>query len=470
MTDRQRFEIKHQQLETQAMYDHVDTLQLNAIMGSLMGDGAFRGKENVNVVGIRWNHSWKQHEYVSHKYKLLQEHAGCEPQKKENPGFGNYWASFHLKSTATFRLLRDMMYPDPKGPKRITWEFLYSITHPIALAWWFMDDGSRPTGQNSGASISTNGFVLEDVDRLRIWLKEEWDVDSTVITVKHSSTGKTARILSLTVRGYLRLVDLIKPYVPESMKYKIDLATRPCAVCGELIIQGRHQCCSPQCAEIRRQTMHQMYLDRTRDYRREKSRQYKVAHRDRINALARAAYAALPAEKKAELNRYSTEWKRKNAERLNEKRRQWRLEHRDDPEYKLQRKLECARHYQAVKADPERYAHRRELANAAAREQWKNDPAKAEKQRKYRARVNADPVRYQRKLERDRLAEQRRLAKLTPEELAAKKARDAAAKRERYRKWMEALKADPVRYAEHLKKSRAYQNARNARLRAMKSC
>jgi hypothetical protein len=453
-----------------AEQESIDTLQLNAIMGSLMGDGALEGRNGQYTARIRWNHSWKQHEYVSHKYKLLQEHARCEPQKKENPGFGDYWSVLHLTAKRTYHLLCAMMYPDPKGPKRITWEFLYSITHPIALAWWFMDDGSRPTGQNSGASISTNGFVLEDVDRLRIWLKEEWDVDSTVITVKHSSTGKTARILSLTVRGYLRLVDLIKPYVPESMKYKIDLATRPCAVCGELIIQGRHQCCSPQCAEIRRQTMHQMYLDRTRDYRREKSRQYKVAHRDRINALARASYAALSAEKKAELNRYSTEWKRKNAERLNEKRRQWRLEHRDDPEYKLQRKLECARHYQAVKADPERYAHRRELANAAAREQWKNDPAKAEKQRKYRAKINADPVLRQQKLERDRLAEQRRLAKLTPEELAVKKARDAAAKREQYRKRMEAIKADPVRYAEHLKKSRAYQNARNARFRAMKSC
>lgn len=453
-----------------AEQESIDTLQLNAIMGSLMGDGALEGRNGQYTARIRWNHGWKQHEYVSHKYKLLQEHARCEPQKKENPGFGDYWSVLHLTAKRTYHLLCAMMYPDPKGPKRITWEFLYSITHPIALAWWFMDDGSRPTGQNSGASISTNGFVLEDVDRLRIWLKEEWDIDSTVITVKHSSTGKTARILSLTVRGYLRLVDLIKPYVPESMKYKINLATRPCAVCGELIIQGRHQCCSPQCAEIRRQTMRQMYLDRTRDYRRERSRQYKVAHRDRINALARAAYAALPAEKKAELNRYSTEWKRKNAERLNEKRRQWRLGHKDDPEYKLQRKLECARHYQAVKADPERYAHRRELANAAAREQWKNDPAKAEKQRKYRAKINADPILRQQKLERDRLAEQRRLAKLTPEELAAKKAKDAAAERERYRKRMEAIKADPVRYAEHLKKSRAYQNARNARLRAMKSC
>ena len=457
------------ELYTVAEQESIDTLQLNAIMGSLMGDGALEGRDGQYTARIRWNHSWKQHEYVSHKYELLQEHARCEPQKKVNPGFGDYWSVLHLTSKRAYHLLCAMMYPDPKGPKRITWEFLYSITHPIALAWWFMDDGSRPTGQNSGASISTNGFVPEDVDRLRIWLKEEWDIDSTVVTVKHSSTGKSARIISLTIRGYLRLVDLIKPYVPESMKYKIELATRPCAVCGELIIQGRHQCCSPQCAAIRRQTMHQMYLDRTRDYRREKTRQYKVAHRDRINALARAAYAALPAEKKAELNRYSTEWKRKNAEMLNAKRRQWRLEHKDDPEYKLQRKLEDARHYQAVKADPERYAHRRELANAAAREQWKNDPAKIEKQRRYRAKINADPVLRQKKLERDRLAEQRRLAKLTPEELAAKKARDAAAKRERYRKWMEALKADPVRYAEHLEKMRAYQNARNAKIRAARN-
>lgn len=459
-------ESKIQELRNQAQQEGIDNLQLNAIMGSLLGDGALEGRDCRETARIRWNHSWKQHEYVLHKYQLLQEHAAREPQKKANPGFGDYWSVLTLSSRKTYHLLCELMYPDMNGPKRVTWEFLYAINHPIALAWWFLDDGSRPTGQNSGASIATNGFTPEEVDMLRVWLKEEWEIDATVNTVKHSSTGKLAKTIGLSIQGYLRLVDLIAPYVPESMRYKIEIAMRPCAVCGNLIVQGRHQCCSPRCAEIRRQIVHQSYLNRTKEYRAEKSRQYKVAHRDRINAMARAAYAALSAEKKAELLNYSKEWKRRNAERLNAKRRQWRLEHKDDPEYKLQRKLECAAHYQAVKADPDRYAHRRELANAAAREQWKNDPTLAERQRAYRARINADPELRQRKLERDRLAEQRRLAKLSPEELVEKKAKQAAAKRAKYQQKMAVIKADPELYAAYLQKSRAYQNARNARLRA----
>lgn len=33
-------------------------------------------QENINM--LQWNHRRKQHEYVFHKYKLLQEHARCE--------------------------------------------------------------------------------------------------------------------------------------------------------------------------------------------------------------------------------------------------------------------------------------------------------------------------------------------------------------------------------------------------------
>ena len=124
--------------------------QVNAIMGSLLGDASLR-KSSDHTQGIRWNHGQVQEDYVIHKYEVLQEFATRPPFVTENPGYGDYWVVLTLKALGIFHSMYTLLRPEGSERKTVTVEFLNEITHPIALAWWFMDDGSRAKDRNGGA-------------------------------------------------------------------------------------------------------------------------------------------------------------------------------------------------------------------------------------------------------------------------------------------------------------------------------
>ena len=149
-------------LEEQARLEGITPLQLNAIMGSLLGDGNVT--QNSRVSGyVRWNHGGKQEAYVRAKYTLLQELTTRPPVMKPNPGYGDTWCCLATKSLGTFLSLRQMLFPEDSKIKRVTEEYLSHITHPIALAWLWMDDGYRAKDQNVG-TLHTSGFLKEDVE------------------------------------------------------------------------------------------------------------------------------------------------------------------------------------------------------------------------------------------------------------------------------------------------------------------
>ena len=128
--------------------------QVNAIMGSLLGDASLR-KSSDHTQCIRWNHGQVQEDYVIHKYNLLSEFATRPPFVTENPGYGDFWVVLTLKALPIFYSMYTLLRPAGSERKTITVDFLNEITHPIALAWWFMDDGSRDQNNNCAPQRST---------------------------------------------------------------------------------------------------------------------------------------------------------------------------------------------------------------------------------------------------------------------------------------------------------------------------
>jgi hypothetical protein len=458
-------------------------IQLNAILGSVLGDACLARPASATANSpVRWNHSWKQAEYVFHKHQLLKEFATREPVKRENKGYGDYWAVLTLKSLNIFHLLYDVTHPCGAPEKTVTPTFLSLITHPVALAWWFMDDGSRPTGSNTG-NIATNGFSYEEVDLLRVWLKDRWGLIVNVIEVKHSSTGKTGYVLSLPKNAFVKLSEMIAPYVPDCMKYKIEVVMQECALCGKTTPKGHSLCCSPACAQELRKIRHQEYLERTKDSRREKSRQWKAANRERVREMARAAYARMTPEQKEKLAEYSKAYKEKHRDEINARRRAWRAMMQKDPAFRAKKAEEDKAYRERLKQDPERYAayQQRKLEYARIHNA---DPEvhqrMMERQRARRAAVNADPEKKAAQLARDRASAKRRRENMTPEELAEYKRKEA----EQNKKYREKLKQDPEKlaarkekdsqkykekYAQRTQEERDKINARRRELRRLKA-
>lgn len=495
-------------------------LQLNAVMGSLLGDAAFESGGS-QTMSIRWNHSSKQDAYVQHKYQTLQEFATRPPVIKPNPGYGDFWSILTLRSLGLFRSLHAMTHPNGCKQKSITWEYLTMMRHPIALAWWFMDDGSRVKGYNQGG-IATNGFTQEEVYLLANWLRGWWHIQAGVHQVKHSSTGKTAWTIYLPTEGYIRLCELVKPYVPECMKYKLTPVYTTCPVCDEQMPRSNKLCCSPRCAEIYHKVAKRLYYEQHLEHFKQKSKEWKAAHREEINAAARERYANLSEEKKRELREYAYMWRHRKGEEYRAHRRAYRAAMKSDPEYMRKLKEERARHYQRVRQDPERWAHRLELSRKlrhtdAYREKNRiylhnhrmekraQDPEVLKKYQEHMAHLaelaamtEEERTAYYREYHRKQY--QKKLARMTPEELAEfrakqnelsaerwanktpeqhakikaaqKRMRDswtpeirakkAAQKKASYERKLAEIKADPEKHAAYLQKAREYYQRKKA--------
>ena len=327
-------------------------LQFNGLLGSILADANI-STSSKTTARIRWNHSWKQHDYCTHKYEVLKEFATQPPRRKPNPGYGDEWSCLTLKTTHLYFLLHQLCYTKDKR-KHITEEYLSLITHPIALAWMLCDDGNRLPEVNS-AAISMGSFSKEDVELFRRWLKARWSIASVIQTVQHTSTNKTGFVLRFNKEGFLALSALIEPYVPESMHHKIEVITKTCGHCGKVFPLARSGWCSKECAVIgRKQKKHEYYL-KNKEHCREKGREWQAAHRDQLNAAAREARQKISPEKRQELAAYAAEYREANKDKLNAYKRERRARLKGDAEYERELKEERKRYYERKKADPERY-------------------------------------------------------------------------------------------------------------------
>lgn len=446
-----------------AQKENYSTLQLNAIIGSLMGDG-FISRPVTATAGapMRWNQSWKQHEYNLHKHQLLLEHATREPVKRKNPGYGDYWSILTLKSSQTLRLLFEMTHPNNCKEKTITAKLLTMITHPVALAWWFMDDGSRPTGVNC-AQIATNSFTLEENQLLQSWLRERWGLHVSVHKVYHSSTNKEAYILYFPKKSYILLSEMISEYVPESMRYKVELSKANCALCNAEMIKSQHKFCSPACAQAYRQMHRKELTEEQRLQRNEKNRQWKAANRERVRDTARAYYQNMSPERREKLAQQSRAYREKNRDTINQKKREWRAAHKDDPVYKAKKAADDRAFREKLKQDPERLAAYKEKKSEYQKVHDKIPEVHArqmELQRIRRQKVRENPEEHARILERDRQTAAKREAAWSDERRLEELEKD----RERARAYRQKVAADPEKAAKAREYAREYARKKAAAL------
>ena len=363
---------------------NMSDLQFNALLGTILAD-AYIGASGATTARVQWNHSSKQHEYCLHKYETLKEFATNPPRRKPNPGYGEEWSCLSLKATHLYFLLRQLCYSDKR--KRITPEYLELITHPIALAWMIMDNGSRQKGTNS-ADLSMHAFPKEDVELFQQWLAEKWGVVGIIQTVHHSSTGKEGRVLRFNKEAFLKLSALITPYVHESMRYKTEILTKTCPVCGTVFTMTQSDWCSPECAEVGRKQHNREYWLKNKEHFREKAREWSKAHREEINARAREATRNLSPEKRQKRNEYAARYRAENREKINAYKRERRARLKGDPDHEAKLKEERRRYYERKKADPERYQKKL----AMARERRKRPEVRAKEAaylRKRRAALRA---------------------------------------------------------------------------------
>lgn len=193
-------------------HHELSTIQEQMILGSLLGDMNI-GKPRTQHPTCRLAivHSTKQKELFMKKVEILDEFMGSYREssyfdKRTNKNY--YTIRGNSKSHKIFNDLYDLLYIN--DVKTITKEYLDRITHPIALAYWFMDDGSYD------GTLATNGFTESEVDLLISWLKEKWGI----ICNKKPYKNKQFTI-KIYKESRPNFDQLITPHIIPSMQYKL---------------------------------------------------------------------------------------------------------------------------------------------------------------------------------------------------------------------------------------------------------
>lgn len=181
--------------------------QKQLIFGSLLGDGSIaKGKEDKNC-RFSEGHSFKQKEYLIYKYEKLKPYSG---KLIEYPGKYGMECKFSTKAHPTFNQFRKMFYAED-GRKVIRPSTLAQITHPLALATWYGDDGSNDIWD---CRLATAKYSIEEIKRLIKWLKATFEIRGFL--------HKHGKYWYLSIReDRFKFTKLIKSYLPKGLHYKL---------------------------------------------------------------------------------------------------------------------------------------------------------------------------------------------------------------------------------------------------------
>lgn len=204
-----------------AAVHNIDILSL--LFGSLLGDswGECRNKKTRSVRFILQQESSNM-EYLHWFHNYLAERDYCSknsPKKYKRISTRNkirYYYKISTFSYTNLKWLYDAFYKN-KIKSIPNNEHIKILLTPLALAVWFMDDGSIAS---VGTKIATNGFKKEDLKRIQKIIKELYNINCNI-----QSAGiplKEQYILYFPKAEMPKLSKIIKKHIVPSMYYKLN--------------------------------------------------------------------------------------------------------------------------------------------------------------------------------------------------------------------------------------------------------
>ncbi len=182
------------------------------IIGSLLGDASIRQREKNSC--FRFSHSIKQKDYSTFKKeKLINFNISEFREVKRKIGQNFIHAiDFSTKTHPIFNYYQNLFYKN--GRKVIANEILNQI-NPQSLVYWICDDGSYDNKQGY-IILCTNSYSLEEHKLMKEFFKQRFGLDPTI-----GFRDNKYYYLRFKQEDSKKLINIIKPFIPESMKYKI---------------------------------------------------------------------------------------------------------------------------------------------------------------------------------------------------------------------------------------------------------
>ncbi len=187
--------------------------QRSIIVGTILGDGHLETQNSGRTYRLKVEHSIKQIEYVEWLYEILKEWVPGGIYKRERRGFE--YVGFTTYSHGDFRFYGQQFYTN--GVKIIP-KMIPKMLDPLALAVWFMDDGSIKSKHHDAYLLHTLCFTQQDQKILQEALLSEFKIETSL----HKQPNDQWRMYigSKSAEMFRTIID---PYISQivSMKYKI---------------------------------------------------------------------------------------------------------------------------------------------------------------------------------------------------------------------------------------------------------
>ncbi len=199
------------------MVEHyLSPTQQQVVLGSILGDGSLRRVKTFNT-SLRIGHGANQDDYCRWKQSLFEGLIGSQTTNLRGGHSFDTIPMYELTS------LFEQNY-DERG-KHPSQTLIDRLT-PLAVAIWYMDDGTFDSERQNRCSISCPGFPLDKQQALVRWFHQN-DIMATL-----DARGR----INFGVNETRKFHAMIAPYVHPSIEYKllpsmrgrfVPLATRP---------------------------------------------------------------------------------------------------------------------------------------------------------------------------------------------------------------------------------------------------
>ncbi len=202
----------------QAVPQLLSDVQWQVLMGGLMGDSALSSTRSGNGARLRWGHGARQAGYGDWKASMFANLTVCRSANAQG-------AVFHdVQPLPELAELREAVYIG--GRKVFSDDYLKQLT-PLALAIWYMDDGSftlrskglqaRTAGGSGRIEICVEAMSADTQRRLVAYLADTWHIRGKLI--HPGASGKA--VLQFPTAETEKFQTLVAPFVHPSMEYKL---------------------------------------------------------------------------------------------------------------------------------------------------------------------------------------------------------------------------------------------------------
>lgn len=208
----------------------LNQLQKSVLIGTLLGDASMSSNSGKAIYSVKFEQKLTQVDYINHLYTIFSPYVGTPPRNRViNNSFhiapgASCW--FRTYSHISLKFYYDLFYLgiSDKTKVKVVPKNIVDYLDPIALAYWFMDDGTsakiiskKDNAITMSFVLSTQGFSYKDQLILIAALEKKFGI--------YSSLHKDKKFHRLVIRteSCAVFLNIIKPYIQPSFLYKIGL-------------------------------------------------------------------------------------------------------------------------------------------------------------------------------------------------------------------------------------------------------